>query len=63
MAHPVGRIARKLANRSGIESPVNATRRAITAISPKDATPCINLITSLKLADFLGLKVKTCNVK
>lgn len=59
MAHPVGMIASKHAKRSGIESLVNTTSRTIAATSPKDVTPCVNLMTSWNLADFLRLRVNT----
>jgi len=62
MAQPVGMNARRLANKSGIESLVNATIRTTAAIRPSAVTPCIKRIISWKLVDFLGLNVKTCIV-
>lgn len=53
--HPVGIKARILAKRSGIESGVKATTRHTAATRPIDTTPCKNLNTSWKSADFFGL--------
>lgn len=55
IAHPVGINARMLAKRSGTDRLVKATMRQRATTSPRDMTPCINLISSWKLVDFLGL--------
>lgn len=62
MAQPVGINARTLANKSGIERLVNATKRTMAAISAKAVTPCMNLIISWKLVDFFAPKVKNCKI-
>lgn len=63
MAHPVGTNARMLANKSVIDKSDKAITRERAVTRPNEMIPCENLITSWKLVDFFGLKLKIWKAK